>query len=149
MKKMILMGTVACGKTTLCQRLHGIDLHYHKTQAVHYFDNLIDTPGEFVQHRHFYSALTVSAADASVIALLQSVTDEGQTFSPLFASIFQRPVIGIVTKIDLAENEERIARAERQLQVAGAKRIFRVSSVSDVGIEELQAYLNEIGKCCS
>lgn len=67
---------------------------------------MIDTPGEFVQHRQLYSALTVTAADASVIAILQSVTEKKQTFSPMFASIFAKPVIGIVTKVDLAESEK-------------------------------------------
>ena len=34
MKKIILVGTVACGKTTLCQRLNGLDISYKKTQAL-------------------------------------------------------------------------------------------------------------------
>lgn len=113
MKKMMVMGSVGCGKTTLCQKLHGYDILYKKTQAVEYFQEMIDTPGEFVQHRQLYSALTVTAADASVIAILQSVTEKKQTFSPMFASIFAKPVIGIVTKVDLAESDKDIERAER------------------------------------
>ncbi len=114
-----------------------------KTQAVEYFQEMIDTPGEFVQHRQLYSALTVTAADASVIAILQSVTEKKQTFSPMFASIFAKPVIGIVTKVDLAESEKDIERAERELRMAGAKHIFYISSLEETGIEELRAYLED------
>ncbi|EHL2600078.1 EutP/PduV family microcompartment system protein, partial [Listeria monocytogenes] len=116
---------------------------YKKTQAVEYFQEMIDTPGEFVQHRQLYSALTVTAADASVIAILQSVTEKKQTFSPMFASIFAKPVIGIVTKVDLAESDKDIERAERELRMAGAKHIFYISSVEETGIEELRAYLED------
>ena len=31
MKKIILVGNVACGKTTLCQRLNGLERIYKKT----------------------------------------------------------------------------------------------------------------------
>ncbi|MBC1489779.1 EutP/PduV family microcompartment system protein [Listeria sp. FSL L7-1485] len=143
MKKMMVMGSVGCGKTTLCQKLHGFDILYKKTQAVDYFQEMIDTPGEFVQHRQLYSALTVTAADAAVIAILQSVTEKKQTFSPMFASIFAKPVIGIVTKVDLAESDKDIERAERELKLAGAKKIFHISSVEETGIEELRAYLED------
>ncbi len=104
---------------------------------------MIDTPGEFVQHRQLYSALTVTAADAAVIAILQSVTEKKQTFSPMFASIFAKPVIGIVTKVDLAESDKDIERAERELKLAGAKKIFYISSVEETGIDELRAYLED------
>ncbi len=121
----------------------GMIFYNKKTQAVEYFQEMIDTPGEFVQHRQLYSALTVTAADASVIAILQSVTEKKQTFSPMFASIFAKPVIGIVTKVDLAESDKDIERAERELRMAGAKHIFYISSVEETGIEELRAYLED------
>ena len=44
MKKMVLMGRSECGKTTLKQALKGKKIQYEKTQAVNYFDVIIDTP---------------------------------------------------------------------------------------------------------
>ena len=36
MKKIILMGRVGCGKTTLTQALRGKTIHYHKTQYINH-----------------------------------------------------------------------------------------------------------------
>ena len=47
MKKIILIGRVAAGKTTLTQALRGEEIHYYKTQYVNYLDTVIDTPGEY------------------------------------------------------------------------------------------------------
>ena len=49
MKKLILMGRVAAGKTTLTQALKGEQLHYCKTQYINYYDTIIDTPGEYTE----------------------------------------------------------------------------------------------------
>ncbi|MBP3039125.1 EutP/PduV family microcompartment system protein [Bacillaceae bacterium Marseille-Q3522] len=144
MKELILIGATACGKTTLCQSLHGIAINYHKTQAVEFFDEAIDTPGEYIENRHFYSALNVSAADANVIGLVQSVTDVQSYFPPMFASMFAKPVIGIITKIDLAEDEKKIRQAENYLAAAGVEQVFSISAFENKGIVQLQNYLSQI-----
>ena len=46
MKRVMMMGRVSCGKTTLCQYLLGQELRYHKTQTVQILGDAIDTPGE-------------------------------------------------------------------------------------------------------
>ena len=47
MKKLIFIGNIACGKTTLCQRLNGMEMSYKKTQALEVIHETIDTPGEY------------------------------------------------------------------------------------------------------
>jgi len=49
MRKIMFVGSVGVGKTTLTQRLKGLDIQYYKTQAVQFHDSIIDTPGEFLQ----------------------------------------------------------------------------------------------------
>ncbi|GAA2909595.1 EutP/PduV family microcompartment system protein [Enterococcus pseudoavium] len=141
MRKIILMGAVGCGKTTLCQALKGEALSYNKTQAVSYYPDMIDTPGEFILHRQYYSALSVSAADAEVVCIVQSVTELEQVFSPGFASMFPKQVVGIVSKTDLAQNDEQIEQIRQQLEAAGAEKIFYASSVNQAGLEELRSFL--------
>lgn len=142
MKKAIFIGSVGCGKTTLSQKLKGEEIYYNKTQAIEFHDKVIDTPGEFIQHRNYYSALLTTAVDAQVIVLMASAVERKQTFSPLFASAFAKPCIGIITKIDLATAEE-IERTRKQLELAGAKKFFMVSSTENQGIDELISYLEE------
>lgn len=141
MKKIILMGAVGCGKTTLCQALYEQPLAYQKTQAVEYYPEVIDTPGEFILHRHYYSALTVTAADADVIGLVQSVTEQEQVFSPGFATMFPKPVIGLITKLDLLTAPEQLTILKAQLTAAGAKQLFQLSAKDTRGLTELRQYL--------
>ncbi|HIW71444.1 MAG TPA: EutP/PduV family microcompartment system protein [Candidatus Levilactobacillus faecigallinarum] len=143
MKKPIFIGAIGCGKTTLFQRLRGQALVYDKTQVVEFYQNnqMIDTPGEFMEHRNLYSALTITAVDADVVVFLQSVSDRRQTFSPGFGSMFPKDKIGIVTKTDLARDQADIDWAANQLQMAGAKKIFYVSAKDNRGITELNNYL--------
>ena len=141
MKKIMFVGPVGVGKTTLTQRLKGLELTYYKTQAVEFHDTIIDTPGEYLQHRRYYSALNVTGADADVIGLLVAASNQMQTFPQGFSSLFNQEVIGIVTKIDMADKEEQIEKARRQLKAAGAKEIFEISATENEGIDRLQAYL--------
>lgn len=142
MKKIMLIGSVGSGKTTLCQRIQGESIKYKKTQSVEFYSQMIDTPGEFVLHRRFYSALQMMAASSDVIGFVCSVTELGQTFSPYFAQNFTKPCIGIITKIDLAPNEEAIINAEKRLELAGVSKIFRLSAMKDEGVAELIDYLS-------
>lgn len=142
-KKIMFVGSIGVGKTTLTQRLQGEAVAYAKTQAIQFHDFIIDTPGEFVQHRRFYNALTVTSAEVDVIGLLLSAQESSQIFTQGFAALFNKPVIGILTKMDLVTDESQIAYTTKQLKEAGVKEIFKVSALDDNGINELRAYLNE------
>ena len=67
MKKLILMGRVAAGKTTLTQALKGEQLHYCKTQYINYYDTIIDTPGEYTEVHALGAALAVYSYEADVV----------------------------------------------------------------------------------
>ncbi|MBP2621341.1 EutP/PduV family microcompartment system protein [Streptococcus panodentis] len=141
MKKIMFVGPVGVGKTTLTQRLKGLELNYYKTQAIQFYDAIIDTPGEFLQHRKYYNALSVTATEADVIGLLVEASNQMHTFPQGFSSLFNQEVIGIVTKIDLAESEAALEKARQQLRAAGASQIFEISSTQNQGVEQLKKYL--------
>ncbi len=136
MKKAMLIGSVACGKTTLCRKLNGMSLEYKKTQAVERINDLIDTPGEYLEHRRFFRSLVIIAAEADVVLFLQDAGGEKFMFSPGNAGMFSVPVIGVVTKIDSADDKQ-IKEAEDLLRLAGAEKIFKTSAVTGEGIMEL------------
>ena len=142
MKKIMVIGRVGCGKTTLCQRLFHQELHYKKTQSIELLGGCaIDTPGEYVESRAFYRALVVSAVEADVILLLQDCNDPECRFAPGLRAMFQRPRIGLITKIDQCQNGEDLKRARLYLELAGAEPILPVSSQTGAGIEDLCALL--------
>lgn len=142
MKKVIFIGKSGCGKTSLCQRLQGEEIKYKKTQSIDLYVDSIDTPGEYLENRNYYSALITTAAEANIIALVQECGDTISMMPPGFAWTFGREVIGIITKTDIGECEDSIDIIEEQLRVAGVSRVFKVSAYSTEGIEELRRYVD-------
>ena len=141
-KRIILIGRTSAGKTTLTQYLSNEALKYRKTQSVEVVNKtMIDTPGEYLERTNYRGALQVSAIEADVIVLVQDSMEDGSMFPPAYASSFAKPVIGVVTKSDLAD-EGRLERAKQFLIDAGAKVVYVTSSTEGAGFEELLEYLN-------
>ena len=82
MKRMMIIGPVAAGKTSLIQSLKGEKLHYRKTQAIEFDDRVIDTPGEYMENRDYLCALTVTACDADVVIFVQDASSDALWYSP-------------------------------------------------------------------
>ncbi len=141
MSRVIFMGRTGCGKTTLCQKLDELELKYKKTQAVELYKHAIDTPGEYLENRNYYSALIMTAVDAKLIALVGDPTVEDNFIPPAFACSFAKELIGIITKIKCVQDVKQIERVEESLRMAGVTRIFKVDTVEDVGIQDLFNYL--------
>lgn len=142
MKKIIFLGQTGCGKTTLCQKLNNQKLRYKKTQAVELLGESIDTPGEYLENRRFYSALIMSANDAKIIALVSDPTRAYHPIPPAFAGTFSKRVIGIITKLSLA-GEQQIRASLEELKKAKADPIFLVDTIEGTGMEALTEYLKQ------
>lgn len=143
-KKVMLIGPVSSGKTTLCQCINGLTMHYSKTQVIEVTGDILDTPGEYLENRSLTHALIVTAIDADLILFLHDASSERCWFSPGQAQMFACPVLGVVTKTDLADEQE-IKKAAQMLQLAGAKRVFPISCVYNLGLEDLLCYITEGG----
>ena len=140
MKKIILIGSVACGKTTICQYLNGLKQDYKKTQAIEVYNETIDTPGEYLENRVLLRSLMVTAADTEVVVFVQDASRSMYYFSPGQSAAFPMKVIGVVSKTDIA-TKKQIKDAKELLELAGADPIFCVSAVTGDGMEELRDYL--------
>ncbi|MCC5912248.1 MAG: EutP/PduV family microcompartment system protein [Clostridiaceae bacterium] len=138
MKKIILIGKSGNGKTSLSQRLNQQDLIYKKTQAMEFQKFILDTPGEYIENRRFYNALITGSVDCDVIGLLQAANESDHIFPPGFGNLFNKPIIGIITKTDLVATSVEV---EQHLQQAGVERIFKVSALTEEGLKELKDYL--------
>ncbi|MGM0213343.1 EutP/PduV family microcompartment system protein [Enterococcus sp. AZ109] len=141
MKKIIFVGETGSGKTTLSQWLQQKERVYHKTQQVYYFDDSIDTPGEFMENRFYYNALVSASVDAQIVAFVQNIQGTQNYFPPFFSARFTKPTIGIITKIDLIKDDQALVIARKRLELAGAKKIFEVSLINGEGMDELEKFL--------
>lgn len=141
MKRILLVGSVGCGKTTLMQRLHGIPLSYAKTETIYTVGKTVDTPGEYLELPFYKHALRLASFDVDLVVMLASATVGEAKFPPGFTTFFMPPAIGVVTKTDLADRKQ-IDQAEAYLRLAGVTEVLEVSSVTGDGIDELAARIS-------
>lgn len=141
MKKIFLMGRSEAGKTSLTQVLKGEELHYVKTQYTNTQDDMIDSPGEYAESKRFSVGLACFSFEADVVAIVQAADEPFNLFGDSSRSFIQRPLIGIITKIDsLYAN---IPMVRQWLINAGCERIFLVNNKTREGVSELMEYLEE------
>lgn len=140
MKRLLLVGGVGCGKTTLLQRLEGRDISYAKTGEMYASGGVIDTPGEYLELPWFKHALRLASFEVELVVLVASATVPEGRFQPGFTTFFMPPCIGVVTKVDIA-TPEQVQLAGNHLRLAGATEILAVSALTGVGIAKLTARL--------
>ena len=140
MKRLILIGRVAAGKTTLTQALKGEQIHYCKTQYINYTDTIIDTPGEYTEVNKLGAALALYAYEADIVGLVISANEPFCVFPPNCTCLVNREVIGIISGID--KPDANIPLAERWLRNCGCEKLFYVSSYTGEGLDTIIDYLN-------
>lgn len=139
MKKLFLMGRSEAGKTSLTQALKGEDLHYHKTQYTNTNEDTIDTPGEYAESKICGVALACFSFEADVIAIVQAADEPYDLFSASIRAFIQRPLIGVITKVD--SPYANVPMVRQWMEEAGAERIFLVNNATREGVAELLEYL--------
>lgn len=141
MKKLFLMGRSEAGKTSLTQALKGENLHYLKTQYTYTGDCVIDPPGEYAETKRCGVGLACFSFEADVHAILMAADEPFSVFEPCCQCYTNRPLIGIITKID--SPFANIPMVRNWLINSGCERIFEVNNATREGIDELLDYLNE------
>ncbi|WP_429841839.1 EutP/PduV family microcompartment system protein [Brevibacillus sp. FIR094] len=141
--RVMLIGAIEAGKSSLVRALFNDEQPARKTQALEYRDWAIDTPGEYSENPMFYRTLMATSLEAKIIVMVQDATRERNYFPPGFAQGFPQSCIGVITKMD--HPDANVERAEQFLrQSLGNARIFQTSSLTSEGVPELRAYLQEI-----
>lgn len=141
--KILLIGSIGAGKTSLKQKLLRQALSYRKTQVLEFSDLFIDCPGEYLEIPRYYHVLIDAGHRAAEVWAIQDATRTRSYYPPNFASAFSKPVVGIVTKID--RTDATPARAEDYLRLAGIKEcLYRVSAVAGTGVDMLSRRLEAL-----
>ncbi|WP_028552841.1 EutP/PduV family microcompartment system protein [Paenibacillus sp. UNC451MF] len=137
MKKVMIIGAVGAGKSTLVKALFGEKLPAAKTQSLVYREWIIDTPGEYSENPMYYRSLMATSHQAGAILLVHDATRTRNYFPPGFAGGFPIPALGAVTKIDHPDaNTDKAVDLLRQSLPGGD--ILMTSSANGIGIEELR-----------
>lgn len=143
MGKILLIGGIGAGKTSLKQMLMNEQVSYRKTQMLDFSQIFIDCPGEYLEIPRFYHVLIDTSFQVSEIWALQDATKSRTFYPPKFAKVFNKPVIGIITKVDLPE--AKVEQAISYLAEAGITEPFYPTTIMNgEGISPLRMRLEAL-----
>jgi ethanolamine utilization protein EutP len=137
MNRAMLIGSIGAGKSTLTNALLGRKVEAVKTQALNYFDWIIDTPGEYTENPFFYKNIMATALEVTHILYLQDATRQKNIFPPGFSTGFNKLPIGVITKSD--SEDANIDSAVKQLKNSIPQGpIVISSSLTGKGLNEIR-----------
>lgn len=144
-KRVMVIGPSRSGKTTIVNKLNNYNGPLRRIPDLIYGKNTIDVPSSYIENPWMYKHVIAIAQDASCVLVLVDRSNCDEVYSHGFAKAFRCPVIGVITKCDLAkENEEKCIK---QLKNIGIKEpYFHISFPLEKGFKELHSYLLEKGE---
>lgn len=134
----MLIGSIGAGKSTLTNALLERKAEAVKTQALNYYDWIVDTPGEYTENPFFYKNIMATALEVTHVLYLQDATKQNSIFPPGFSTGFNKLPIGVVTKGD-SEKADIHAAINHLKRVIPRGPIVISSSISGKGIEEIRS----------
>lgn len=143
-KRIMVVGPTQAGKSTLVNVLNNAARPLKKTQDVIYGKNTIDTPGSYIENASMYKYLIATAQTASHVLILIDASRLIDVYPPGFAKTFTCPVIGVITKIDLALENTNLCMQQLQ-RIGVTEPYFWISLKDNTGVEALKTDL--LGKC--
>ncbi|ODA39609.1 EutP/PduV family microcompartment system protein [Desulfosporosinus sp. BG] len=141
-KRVMVVGPTQSGKSTLTNVLNDSARPLRKTQDVIYGKNTIDTPGSYIENASMYKYLIATAQTASHLLILVDQSRLVEVYPPGFAKLFTCPVIGVITKIDLAPKNVNLC-IQQLKRVGIIEPYFYISLKDNSGVEALQRHLRE------
>ncbi|MBM7854172.1 ethanolamine utilization protein EutP [Desulfohalotomaculum tongense] len=139
-KRIMIVGPTQAGKSTLANVLNDSIRSLKKTQDVIYGKNTIDTPGAYIENVYMYKYLIATAQAASHVLMLVDQSRPTEVYPPGFAKSFTCPVIGVITKIDLAPEKANLS-IQQLKRIGISEPYFKISLIDNTGVAELKEYL--------
>lgn len=139
-KRIMVVGPTQAGKSTLTNMLNDSARLLKKTQDVIYGKNTIDTPGSYIENASMYKYLIATAQAASHVLILVDQSRPIEVYPPSFAKSFTCPVIGVITKTDLAPENTNLC-IEQLKRIGIYEPYFRISLQDSAGVKALKDYL--------
>lgn len=139
-KRVMVIGSAGCGKSSLIQFLEGRYAPLRKAPEPIYGEKTIDCPGGYVENTYMYKHLIAIAQDASHVVLVIDASKQMDVYSPGFAQVLGKPTVGVITKLDLAPENEMICR--ERLRRAGVQGpVFCLNASEGTGVQAIKGYL--------
>lgn len=139
-KRIMIIGAARSGKTSLANLLNAEERPLRRTHDTIYREKTLEVPSAYLENTWMYQHLIALAQDAWCILLLVDQAQPQELYSPGFASAFRLPVLGLITKADLAA-ENRACCRQQLAQIGVQPPYLAVSMKTGEGLPELQKIL--------
>ncbi|MFJ7667129.1 EutP/PduV family microcompartment system protein [Lysinibacillus sp. NPDC097195] len=135
--RVMIIGGVQAGKSTLMNVLLGKDRKANKTQALVFDDWIVDTPGEYIENPMYYRNIMATSLEVTHVIYLQDATSSRSVFPPQFSLGIPKIQIGVITKIDAPlADVERATTLLKNVMTHGP--IVKTSSWQMLGIDYIE-----------
>lgn len=134
----MLIGSIGAGKSTLTNALLEKKVQAVKTQALIYYDWIVDTPGEYTENPLFYKNIMATSLEVTHVLYLQDATKKKMIFPPGFSTGINKIPIGIVTKSDSEKADVNLAVTILKRVLVNKGPIVITSSLKNEGLEEIR-----------
>lgn len=143
-KRVMVIGPGGSGKTSLIYALTGVDNRKKGRHDLIYSEQMIDVPGAYLENPGMYSHIIALSQHASQILMLTEQSGSQNrsskfSYPPGFASVFNCPVIGVMTKVTDWEAREE---PWHYLGINGP--VFYINTADGRGIEQLKQFLFQV-----
>jgi ethanolamine utilization protein EutP len=138
--KIMLIGGVGAGKSSLAACLNNSKEEVRKTQSLIYSDNTIDTPGEYLENPFMYRNIIAVAEEADWVIFVQALDQIRCVYPPGMARSFNRHTVGVVTKAD--EDSDNLQNVLLNFKEMGLEEPYFITSAkTGKGIKSLKKHL--------
>lgn len=141
--KVLFLGAIDAGKTSLIQRLTRDQIWEEKTGCVIYGD-WMDTPGELFENQGFFRRLLQLTNQVNLVLWVVDATKPMLGNHLEYRRLIETPIIGIATKID--SDEADLLKVSKRMQELGIWRWFPISNATGEGLDALRDELVDLEK---
>ena len=113
----MIAGPARSGKSALANFLNGEERPLKRTLDTSYRQRTLEVPSAYLENTWMYQHLIAPRAGCLVYPRARRSGNPQPLYSPGFAQIFRCPVVGVISKCDLAPQNR--ALVERQLAEIG------------------------------
>jgi ethanolamine utilization protein EutP len=138
--KVLLIGAVDAGKTSLIQRLTQDKIWESKTGCVVYGE-WVDTPGELFENQAFFRRLLQLSNQADLVLWVEDATRVQMGKQLEYRKLINTTVLGIATKID--QEHADLIMVSKRMQELNIWRWYPISNETAEGVAALQDALVE------
>lgn len=145
----MVVGLPESGKSAITDWIEGESSHYRHRQDPTYRAQTIEVPGMYLENSYMRRIIVMMVQNqARALILALDATTGESLYNPGFSSLFNVPVMGVITKLDaVAEGKQEYAyeKAYEQLAKAGVKDIVTFSTQAGDDNTALRTWIAQQG----